>query len=151
MANHHGKKNLCFSVKKNKQGSVTPRRSLPLCFIGLICCLTSLSPSDYCYIISCFPLSRLLSLYISISPAFLPHITFIFPWKRYLLPCHRRRRPHCSILLCLPLCLHTGSPLWDVSSAAVTCGVVPVRHLCHQPTNGSVSSAFSLFSLVRDE
>lgn len=55
MANHHGKKNLCFSVKKNKQGSVTPRRSLPLCFIGLICCLTSLSPSDYCYIISYFP------------------------------------------------------------------------------------------------
>lgn len=30
-----------------KQGSVTPWRNLPVCFIGLICCLTSLSPSDY--------------------------------------------------------------------------------------------------------
>ena len=50
VSNHWGQTGVPLS---RKQGSVTPWRNLPVCFIALICCLTSLSPSDYSC--SCLP------------------------------------------------------------------------------------------------
>lgn len=49
-----------------KQGSMTPQRNLPMCFIGLICCLTSVS------LLLMLPFLPSASTYPSTSPSLSP-------------------------------------------------------------------------------
>lgn len=58
-----------------KQGSMTPWRNLPMCFIGLICCLTSLSPSCSCFLFCPRPQPIHQRLFLCLPPTPSPSIS----------------------------------------------------------------------------
>lgn len=108
ISNHWGQAGVPLS---RKQGSVTPWRNLPMCFIALICCLTSLSPSDY----SCsrFPFRP--------RPQPIPQHLFLClclpPPSHKTLPNPTSPSVTLSLSHILCLCASRGSSLRDIFSA----------------------------------
>lgn len=142
-----------FSLSK-KQGSVTPRRNLPMCFIGLICCLTSLSPSHCscsCFLFCPRPHSipQRLFLYLQPHRFHLPSPRTGTHTRRYLTP---PRHPSLSLTSHISSCVFVRAE--EAHYETFHCGASPVGPFLFDTCAAHESFASlipPLLSLVRDE